>query len=386
MNKERLDAVVRRIVASVQDDVDLETLGKALLHYSRGASDEKRSMLSQGTRNPAALHSAPQVASGRGREPRARRLSLVKRDVACLESVHSRLLSLYAQGHDTQRITRIINHEQNLYASVEQVTATLAQLNKGEQGWRTLVLAPVYLNMYVGFRDVRVQVGDAVVNRRAFFALGVDLRGYRSLLGVWLSETDDPDFLQILASDLASRGVKDILLLLQGVDGACGNGFRKVFPAVRLQMHLRDVLRRSMQYIPQRDSRALELALKPLMQAEGEYGASQILAQSQASWAERYPYVFSYWKQHWSLCCWQFNCSAALRRVMHMDSSLRHLGRSVSLLDRYPQPFINEEIAEHSIYMLLADSPIAWHKPVVNWRVLLNAFLQDEGKRLQDYL
>jgi transposase-like protein len=388
MNSDQVESIVRRIVVSLRTETDLAELERALTSINVGVAegDERKPAQVAAAR---VLHSSGRfTASARDRDSgsSAQKLALVKDEPICLKGVHSRLLSLHAQGHDASRITQIINHEQNLGAGVEQVRATLAELSKNVGVWANTVLEPVYLNVYVGFRDIRVQVGDAVLSRRAFYALGVDLHGYRSLLGVWVCETDATRFWRGLGNDLKARGVQDIMLLLLDVDGSCGDGFESVFPAVRMQVHLRDVTWRSMQYVPKMDGRALRTGLKMLSKAEDEAAAAKLLADLARQWGERYPYVFNYWQLHWPMCCWQLSKPPMLRRAMHMDTCLDVIARVFNVIDRYPQPFVDNTLAAHSIYMLLADAAIAWQKPVVNWRVLLNEFLRDHEPRLRAFL
>lgn len=53
--------------------------------------------------------------------------------------------------------------------------------------------------------------------KTAYIVYGVNLEGYKEILGIWIGESKSSKFWMLILSDLKQRGVKDILIA--SVDG-----------------------------------------------------------------------------------------------------------------------------------------------------------------------
>ena len=83
---------------------------------------------------------------------------------------------------------------------------------------------------------VKVQQNKQVVNKSAHVVLGVNLRGEKEVLGLWIAQTEGAKFWLQVVTELKASGVQDIFIAC--VDGLKGfpEAIEAVYPkaAVRL--------------------------------------------------------------------------------------------------------------------------------------------------------
>ena len=96
--------------------------------------------------------------------------------------------------------------------------------------WQSRPLEAVYPIVYLDCIVVKIRQDKHVINKAIYLALGVNLAGYKELLGLWLAESEGAKFWLAILTELQNRGVKDILIAC--VDGLKGfpDAINSVFP------------------------------------------------------------------------------------------------------------------------------------------------------------
>ena len=84
--------------------------------------------------------------------------------------------------------------------------------------------------LYVPIKD------DITSDKKAVYVIiGVDVYGFKEILGMWIDETESATFWTNVFEDLKERGVEDILYMSS--DGIAGfkNSLERVFPKTQAQ-------------------------------------------------------------------------------------------------------------------------------------------------------
>ncbi|SMN15110.1 Mobile element protein [uncultured Candidatus Thioglobus sp.] len=94
-----------------------------------------------------------------------------------------------------------------------------------------------------------------------YVALGVNLKGKKECLGLWLSE-NEPSKFWLGVNDIANRGVKDILIA--SVDGLTGfhEAINAVFPQTDIRLCIVHMVRNSLKYVGYKDCKQVAASLK----------------------------------------------------------------------------------------------------------------------------
>jgi putative transposase len=120
-----------------------------------------------------------------------------------------------------------------------------------------------------------------VVKKALYIAVGVNLEGHKELLGLSLGEGEGAKFYLLALNELASRGVEDIFIAC--VDGLKGlpEATERVFPRTTVQTCVVHLVRRSLNFVGDKDRKAVVGDLKTIYQAATETEALQALEKFQ---------------------------------------------------------------------------------------------------------
>lgn len=124
------------------------------------------------------------------------------------------VLSLYAKGMTTGDIAA---HLADIYG--DQVSRSLVSrvtdaVVDDMQAWRSRPLNPVYPVVLLDAIFIKVREGT-VANRPVYVALGIDIDGYRDVLGMWAGPEGGEGAKQwmTMLTDLRNRGVADVCIV-----------------------------------------------------------------------------------------------------------------------------------------------------------------------------
>jgi putative transposase len=96
--------------------------------------------------------------------------------------------------------------------------------------WQQRPLEDVYPVVFLDCMVVRIRDGGSVGRRACYLALAIGMDGERTVLGMWLQESEGAKFWMQVLSELRHRGVRDIVICC--VDGLKGfpDAVEAVFP------------------------------------------------------------------------------------------------------------------------------------------------------------
>lgn len=137
---------------------------------------------------------------------------LVKKRQTRLGGFDEKILALYTRGMSTRDIESALV---DLYG-VEVSHDVIAQVTDGVleevRLWQERPLEAIYPVLWLDGLVLKVRHGKQVVNKSAHIVLGLNLRGEKEVLGMWLAETEGAKFWAGVLSELKTRGVQDIFL------------------------------------------------------------------------------------------------------------------------------------------------------------------------------
>ena len=192
---------------------------------------------------------------------------LVQKRQVRLAGMEEKILALYAKGMTTRDIESVLVELYGVtisHALIAQVTdAVLDEV----RAWQTRPLDAIYPIVWLDGIVVKVQQHKQVVNKSAHVVLGVNLRGEKEVLGLWLAENEGSKFWLSVLTELRQRGVQDIYIA--SMDGLKGlpEAVNAVFPKTLTQLCIVHLVRASLRYVNAKDSKAVVAALKRIYQS-----------------------------------------------------------------------------------------------------------------------
>ena len=221
---------------------------------------------------------------------------LVKKRQVRLAGMEEKILALYARGMTTRDIEGALVDLYGVtisHALIAQVTD--AVLDEA-RAWQTRPLEAIYPIVWLDGIVVKVQQHKQVVNKSAHVVLGVNLRGEKEVLGLWLAENEGAKFWLSVLTELRQRGVQDIYIA--SMDGLKGlpEAVNAVFPKTLTQLCIVHLVRASLRYVSAKDSKAVVAALKRIYQSATAEEAALELEALEAEWGAKYRAVIRLWR------------------------------------------------------------------------------------------
>lgn len=157
--------------------------------------------------------------------------------------------------------------------------------------WQNRMLDKVYPIIYMDGVHFKVREDNKIVSKAAYVCLGIDMNGYKDILGIWIGESEGAKFWLGVCNDLNNRGVKDILIsYMDGLRGLL-EAIKAVFPNVCIVHQIRN----SLKYISYKDKKDFMKDLKLVYTAETVELALSQLDMLKEKWDYKYANVIDPW-------------------------------------------------------------------------------------------
>ena len=251
---------------------------------------------------------------------------LVPKGARRLGGLEDMIISLYAGGmtdrdiqhHLASTIGTEISHE-----TISNVTDAVAE---EVTAWQSRPLEAFYPVIYLDAIVVKIRDGAHVANRAAHIAVGVDMDGVKHVLGIWIQASEGAKFWASVCSQLANRGVKDVLIVC--CDGLTGfpEAVAATWAHASVQTCVVHLIRASMRFVSYGDRKAVAALLRPIYTAADEDAARRALDTfADSNLGKKYPSTVATWENAWDRFTPFLAFGPALRRVIYTTNSIESL-------------------------------------------------------------
>ena len=298
---------------------------------------------------------------------------LVKKRQVRLAGMEEKILALYARGMTTRDIEGALVDLYGVtisHALIAQVTD--AVLDEA-RAWQTRPLEAIYPIVWLDGIVVKVQQHKQVVNKSAHVVLGVNLRGEKEVLGLWLAENEGAKFWLSVLTELRQRGVQDIYIA--SMDGLKGlpEAVNAVFPKTLTQLCIVHLVRASLRYVSAKDSKAVVAALKRIYQSATAEEAAAELEALETEWGTKYRAVVRLWRGNWDNIIPFFQFLPEIRKVVYTTNAIESLNMVMRKYTRNRRIFPNDESALKAMFLAIREASKNW-KSIHHWKPALQSF------------
>lgn len=311
---------------------------------------------------------------------------LVKKQQRRFTSMDDKILSLYAKGMTTREISAAFKEMYDADVSATLISKVTDAVIDHVVEWQSRPLDSVYPIVYLDCIVVKIRQDKQVINKSIYLALGVNMDGYKELLGLWISENEGSKFWLGVLTELQNRGVQDILIAC--VDGLKGfpDAISAVFPQTQVQLCIVHMVRNSVRYVPWKDYKAVTADLKTIYQATTEEAALQALSAFGKRWDGKYPQISRTWEAHWQNLNTLFRYPPEIRKAIYTTNAIESLNSVIRKVIKKRKIFPTDDSARKVIYLAIQDASKKWSMPIRNWKPALNLFMIEYEERLAEYL
>lgn len=287
---------------------------------------------------------------------------------------NDQIISLYARGMTVREIKTHLEEIYGVEVSAELISRVTDAVIEDVGQWRTRPLDSSYPIVFLDALRVNTRQDGKSISKALYIALGIDWDGRKSVLGMWLAETEGAKFWAAVLTELRNRGVQDILIAC--TDGLTGfpDAIRAVFPDTHIQLCIVHMVRNSTRYVSYKDLKKVCGDLKKIYGAPTEEAACNALEDFGSTWDAKYPMIRKSWESRWNDLNEFFNYPEPIRKVIYTTNAIESLNSRLRKVTKSRSTFPTDDAIYKIMYLALTNAAKKWTMPLQNWGQAVNQF------------
>jgi len=306
---------------------------------------------------------------------------LIKKRERRLTGLDDQVLALYGRGMTVRDIESFLEELYGTSVSRDLISTITDGILEEVQSWRQRALDKVYPIIYIDGFVAKCRLDRHVSNRTVYVVYGINIEGYKEVLGLYLGEEEGAKYWLSVLTELKNRGVEDVFLLC--ADGLKGlpESVEAAFPKTIFQTCIVHMVRNSLNYVPYKEKKAVANDLKKIYQANTVALGEAALDDFELTWGDKYPAIVRSWRNNWAKIIPFFDFPKDIRRVIYTTNIIESLNRTLRKSVKNRGHFPTEESLMKVLYLAIKGVSKKWTMPIRNWTEAMNQFAIVFGDR-----
>jgi len=279
---------------------------------------------------------------------------------------------MYALGMSYRDIQSHIEEIYQISISTATINTITDKIISKVKEWQARPLESIYPFVFMDAIHYKIKDNGKYVSKAVYTILGVNIRGKKEILGLYLSESEGANFWLQVLTDLSNRGVKDILIA--SIDGLKGfpEAINAIYPNTEVQLCVIHQIRNSLKYVASKNQKEFMKDLKKIYQAISKEQAETELDKLEEKWGNKYPIVIKSWRNKWDNLSNYFKYPEQIRKVIYTTNIIESVHRQFRKLTKTKGAFPNENSLLKLLYMGIQNTEKKWTMPIRNWNLTLS--------------
>ena len=310
---------------------------------------------------------------------------IVKKRQKVLEGFDTLVISMYAKGNSLRDIKDTIREIYSIELSEETISNMTKSVNEEVVKWQNRKLEKCYPFVYVDCLYCSVKEDLKSIKKAIYVVLGVDTKGLKDVLGVWIETTESATKWCQIFEDLHLRGVEDIFFV--SMDGLAGlpDAIEKVYPQAITQRCIVHIVRNIYSILPRKNVKEVIANFKKIYTASNFENAKL----EYENFKEKYKENKKLMKKVDENIEWiyqLFDYTIGIRKAIYTTNSIESLNSGLRKVTKGKGSFINENALMKVLYLRIQDLQKNWAKGISNWARIQNELAMLFGDRFLKHI
>ena len=295
-----------------------------------------------------------------------------KRETILADTLESKIIGMYGLGMSFRDISSHLKEVYDADISHATLSAITDRVIPAIKEWQARPLDPVYCIVWLDAMHYKVKEEGKIVHRALYHILGINVDGYKDLLGMYVSENEGATFWLSVLSDLRNRGIEDILIA--SIDNLPGfsEAIQSTFHRTEVQSCIVHQIRNSLKYVASKDQKAFLADLKLVYRATTKELAEQQLDALDQKWGKKYPLVINSWRKNWDKLSTYFKYDPAIRKMIYTTNAIEGFHRQVRKVTKTKGAFPSDMALLKLVYLAYRNIRKKWTSPLQNWSLTVS--------------
>lgn len=375
-----LDGLIQPIL---QDLLELELDGH--LNYSK--YEHQKNKTSDNARNGYCKTKKVETKYGQIelKTPRDRKGTfsplIVEKGQSKMTGFEEKCVALYAKGMSVRDIEVILTDFYGTKINKDIICNMISKVNEDVIAWRSRRLKSLYVFTYADCLYIPIK-DDLTSNKKAVYVIvGVDVEGYKDILGIWIDKTESASFWATVFDDIKNRGVEDILYMCS--DGLAGfkGSLEIAFPKTNTQRCVIHMDRNLYKICPKKQSKEVLVDFKKIYSSSSRDAAQLELENFKNKYKDSNPKIVEKVLEFMPLIESLFELPYEIRKAIYTTNAVESVNSALRKVTNGKGSFPNEEAVFKVLFLRIKDLTKKWNKPINNWKIIREQLAEIFGDR-----
>ena len=270
---------------------------------------------------------------------------IVRKGQRRVGQVDDMILSLYARGMTTRDIQAHLEEVYGVVVSPALISNVTDVAADEITAWQTRPLDAFYAILYTGCLMVKVRDGGTVGNKAACLVTGVDIDGFKHVLGIWLAASEGSRFWAGVLAELRNRGIKDVLFVCcDGLNGIA-DAVEAAWPKAIVQTCVVHLIRSPVKYVSWKDRKRAAALMRPIYTAVSEVAAVKALDELRRESGKKAPGMVAAWERAWDRFTPFLQSGTAIRKVIYTTNAIESINFQLRKISKNRGHFPDDDAA-----------------------------------------
>lgn len=290
-------------------------------------------------------------------------------------SIERLVISLYAKGMSVSDIEDELRDIYKINLSTSAISIITNKVTQSAIEWQNRPLERLYMVVWMDGIVFKVRESGKIINKTVYLCVGLNDRGYKEVLGMWIGKTESSSFWMSVLTDLKARGVEDILITVTDNLNGFTETIKAVFPRSTTQICVVHQIRNSCRYVVWKDMKEFTADMKEIYTSVNREQATSVLARFEEKWGSKYRHAVQSWQRNWDDLTAFFDFPIEIRKIIYTTNLIENLNGKIRKYTKSKLSFPTDDALRKYVWLAITEIEKKWTVPIRNWGIVMNQFI-----------
>ena len=295
---------------------------------------------------------------------------IVRKRQTDISGLEIKVISMYGRGMTTRDIRDHIYDIYGYELSADSISAITDKVLVTAREWQGRSLERIYPIVFMDGIMVKLRQEGRIKNVTVYLALGIDMRGHKSCLGLYVGESESAKYWLKVMNELKNRGVQDILIF--AVDNLTGmsEAIEAAFPKAEVQKCIVHQIRNSLRFVSWKERKEVADHLKKIYTAPTCEQGEMELESFAEKWDSKYSHISRSWRNNWSELSTFYKYPPAIRKLIYTTNPIEGLNRGIRKVSKTRSVFPTEDAILKLCFLAIQNIERKWKNAYSDWGLI----------------
>lgn len=311
---------------------------------------------------------------------------IIEKGQTKLTGFEEKCIALYAKGVSLRDIEQTLKEIYGVKINKDEISRLISTVSEEVETWKNRKLKPMYVFTYADCLYVPIKDDITTSKKAVYIIIGVDVDGYKEILGMWIDKSESSSFWSNVFEDLKERGVEDILYMCSdGVAGFKGS-LERVFPKTQSQRCVVHLTRNIYGLCPKKEAKEIIGNFKKIYKSSNIDEAKIQLEFFQKEYGEKQKRVVKKVEEFMVYLEPLFELPAEIRKCIYTTNAIESVNSALRKVTRGKGAFPSESSVYKVMFLRIRELSEKWKKPMQNWETIRKQLISLFGNRYLNYV